>query len=70
MSLREVLQRFQHDHELIVPDKVLLMRNIFMPGLIIADVLAKRFGSNQIIYSDSGVREGYIYAKILNDEDF
>ncbi len=74
--LREVLQRFQRDHELIVPDKVLLMRTVpermhtFMPGLIIADVLAKRFGSNQIIYSDSGVREGYIYAKILNDEDF
>lgn len=74
--LRDILQRFQRDHELIVPDKVLLMRTVpermhtFMPGLIIADVLAKRFDSSQIIYSDSGVREGYIYAKILNDEDF
>ena len=74
--LRDILKRFQRDHELIVPDKVLLMRTVpermhtFMPGLIIADVLAKRFGSNDIIYSDSGVREGYIYSKILNDEDF
>lgn len=74
--LREILKRFQRDHELIVPDKVLLMRTVpermhtFMPGLIIADVLAKRFGSNQIIYSDSGVREGYIYAKILDSDDF
>ena len=74
--LRDILQRFQRDHELIVPDKILLMRTVpermhtFMPGLIIADVLAKRFDSSQIIYSDSGVREGYIFAKILNDEDF
>ena len=74
--LHDILKRFQRDHELIVPDKILLMRTVpermhtFMPGLIIADVLAKRFGSHSIIYSDSGVREGYIYSKILNDEDF
>ena len=69
--INDILQRFQRDHELIVPDKVLLMRTVpermhtFMPGLVIADVLAKRFGSYQIIYSDSGVREGYIYSKIF-----
>ena len=74
--IHDILQHFQRDHELIVPDKILLMKNVpermhtFMPGLVIADVLAKRFGSNQIIYSDSGVREGYIYSKILNNEDF
>lgn len=74
--IHDILQRFQREHELIVPDKVLLMRTVpermhtFMPGLVIADVLAKRFGSYQIIYSDTGVREGYIYSKILNNEDF
>ncbi len=74
--LREILRRFLRDNELIVPEKVLLMRTVpermhtFMPGLVIADVLAKRFDSDHIIYSDSGVREGYIYSKILNDEDF
>ena len=74
--LCDILKRFQRDYELIVPDKVLLMRTVpermhtFMPGLIIADVLAKRFGSQGIIYSDSGVREGYIYSKILTNEDF
>lgn len=73
--LRDILKRFQRDYELIVPDKVLLMRTVpermhtFMPGLIIADVLAKRFGSHDIIYSDSGVREGYIYSKILTDDE-
>ena len=74
--MREILQRFLRDHELIVPDKILLMRTVpermhtFMPGLVIADVLAKRFGSQNIIYSDSGVREGYIYSKIINNEEF
>lgn len=74
--IQDILKHFQRDHELIVPDKVLLMRTVpermhtFMPGLVIADVLARRFGSNQIIYSDSGVREGYIYSKILANEDF
>lgn len=74
--MREILNRFKRDRELLVPDKVLLMKTVpermhtFMPGLIIADVLAKRFGSQHIIYSDSGVREGYIYSKLLNDEEF
>ena len=72
--IHDILNRFQRDHELIVPDKILLMRTVsermhtFMPGLIIADVLAKRFGSLNIIYSDSGVREGYIYDKIIDKE--
>lgn len=74
--IRDILQRFRREHELIVSDKILLMRTVpermhtFMPGLVIADVLAKRFGSLNIIYSDSGVREGYIYSKLLSDEDF
>ena len=71
----DILRRFERDNELIEPDKILLMRTVpermhtFMPGLIIADVLAKRFGSQQIIFSDSGVREGYIYDKIIDNND-
>ncbi|MBQ9480518.1 MAG: exopolyphosphatase [Selenomonadaceae bacterium] len=72
----DILRRFQRENELIEPDKVLLMRTVpermhtFMPGLIIADVLAKRFGSMNIIFSDSGVREGYIYDKIIDKNYF
>ena len=71
----DILRRFERENELIEPDKILLMRTVpermhtFMPGLIIADVLAKRFGSQQIIFSDSGVREGYIYDKIIDNND-
>ena len=74
--MQNILKRFLRDNELIVPDKILLMRTVpermhtFMPGLVIADVLAKRFGSLSIIFSDSGVREGYIYSKILANEEF
>ena len=72
----DILRRFQRENELIEPDKVLLMKTVpermhtFMPGLIIADVLAKRFGSMHIIFSDSGVREGYIYDKIIDKNYF
>ena len=74
--IADILRRFQRENELIEPDKILLMRTVpermhtFMPGLIIADVLAKRFGSLHIIFSDSGVREGYIYDKIIDNNDF
>lgn len=72
----DILWRFQREHELIQQDKILLMRTVpdrmhtFLPGLIIADVLARRFKSMNIIFSDSGVREGYIYDKIIGSEDF
>ncbi len=74
--IADILRRFERDHELIEPDKILLMKTVpermhtFMPGLIIADVLAKRFRSMNIIFSDSGVREGYIYDKILDPNYF
>lgn len=68
----DIIRRFQRDYELTQQDSILLMRTVpdrlrtFIPGLIIADVLAKRFGSSSIIYSDSGVREGFIYDQILD----
>ncbi len=69
----DMIRRFQRDNELTQQDSILLMRSVpdrlhtFIPGLIIADVLSKRFGSSSIIYSDSGVREGFIYDQVLDD---
>ncbi len=71
--LPDIIRRFQRDNELTQQDSILLMRTVpdrlatFIPGLIIADVLSKRFGSSSIIYSDSGVREGFIYDQILDN---
>ena len=53
-----------------VPRAVLLraapdrLHNI-VPGMIIARVLAETFAAEDIFYSDSGVREGYIRKEII-----
>ena len=44
-----------------VPDRL----PTILPGLVIADVIAKRFGTRRITYSDAGVREGFIYSEII-----
>ena len=67
----EMIAAFQRDHDLTEEQTVMLMRAVpermhtMLPGLIIADVLAKRFKCQSITYSDSGVREGYIYSHII-----
>ncbi len=69
--LPELIERFVRDHALPQEDVVLLMRAVpdrlptILPGLVVADVIAKRFGAQRITYSDSGVREGFIYSEII-----
>ena len=70
-GIRTLIHRFRRSREFGTEEAVLLMKTVpermhtLVPGLVIADVLARRFGSETILYSDSGVREGYIYSKIL-----
>ena len=45
----------------VVPERI----RTIMPGMIILLTLADYFGSETICISSSGVREGYIYAKII-----
>ncbi len=72
--LKTIIATFQQDHGLTQYMSVMLMRtvadriNTIIPGLIIADVLARRFQSKIITYSDSGVREGYIYDQIIGNK--
>ena len=72
--LKTIIATFQQDHGLTQDMSVMLMRtvadriNTIIPGLIIADVLARRFQSEIITYSDSGVREGYIYDQIIGNK--
>lgn len=69
--LLELIERFVRDRALPQEDVVLLMRAVpdrlptILPGLVVADVIAKRFGAQRITYSDSGVREGFIYSEII-----
>ena len=45
----------------VVPERI----KTILPGMMIAKCLAEHFGSQTIVYSDSGVREGYLYDRIL-----
>ena len=73
-KLKDIIQRFTRDHGIEQQDTVILLKtvperlNTIIPGLVIADVLATRFASHTIAYSDSGVREGYIYDQIVSKE--
>lgn len=46
----------------VVPDRV----RTILPGMIILNTLAKHFKSESIYVSTSGVREGYLYDRVLN----
>ncbi len=43
------------------PDRI----HTLLPGLILADVLTSALNCKEVVYSDSGVREGYLYSEIL-----
>mgnify|MGYP003092183096 FL=1 len=69
-EIKALLAHFLRDRALTEDDTVWLMRAVpdrmhtLLPGLVIADLLAERFALPSITYSDSGVREGYIYDRI------
>lgn len=66
-----MISALQRDQGMTQELAILLMRTVperirtIVPGLILADVLARRFHGKVITYSNSGVREGYIYDQIL-----
>jgi exopolyphosphatase/guanosine-5'-triphosphate,3'-diphosphate pyrophosphatase len=70
-NIRTMISTFVSDLGMTPDMAVTLMRsvperlNTIIPGLIIASVLSRRFQSHWITYSDSGVREGYIYDRII-----
>ena len=71
LRLPEIIERFSRDHGVTQEMAIMLMKAVpdrlhtVIPGLVIASVLARRFHSRTITYSDSGVREGYIYSEIV-----
>lgn len=70
--LKALIERFTDEHGINEAITAMLMKTVpdrihtVIPGLIIAEVLAARFHCKEITYSDSGVREGYIYSEVLN----
>ena len=70
-ALENMIQHFSQLEEIGYEDAVLLMKqvpdriNTIVPGMVIAKVLTEHFQCQQITYSDSGVREGFIYTHLL-----
>lgn len=69
--LQNMIEHFSRLKEIGHDDSVLLMKrvpdriNTIIPGMVIADVLVKKFDCQKITYSDSGVREGFIYSHLV-----
>lgn len=69
--LPHMIGHFSNLEEIGQQDAILLMKqvpdriNTILPGMVIADVLARHFHCEKITYSDSGVREGFIYSHLV-----
>lgn len=70
-ALEKMIQHLSQLEEIGYEDAVLLMKqvpdriNTIVPGMVIAKVLTEHFQCQQITYSDSGVREGFIYTHLV-----
>lgn len=70
-ALSEMIARFTPEGDIPEDDLALLLKtepdriHTLIPGLILARALFSRLGTETVIYSDSGVREGFLYREIL-----
>lgn len=73
-TLPQMIAMFGSGRPLTEADTAVLLRaapdrlHNIVPGMIIASVLAETFAAVDIRYSDSGVREGYIWKEIIGAE--
>jgi exopolyphosphatase/guanosine-5'-triphosphate,3'-diphosphate pyrophosphatase len=70
--IRKMINKFEYNAEIISKENLELLLKVvperiktIIPGLIILDTLASQFQSETITVSKSGVREGYLYDKVL-----
>ena len=70
-----MIERFGGGRHLSERDTAVLLRSApdrlhnIIPGMVIAHTLAATFAAEDILYSDSGVREGYIWKEIIGVEE-
>lgn len=70
-QVTELLEKFSENRKKAIsrtiktlPDRI----HTIIPGMIILETIAKKYDSKQIIASDYGVREGYLYTKLFGEE--
>lgn len=68
---REILKEIKNSHKKTlkpvlqtIPDRI----HTIIPGILILDTIAEYFNSEAVTVSKYGIREGYLYEKILNKE--
>lgn len=72
-KLRSLIDRFEYRGAIPEEQTISLLRAVpermhtILPGLVIASEAAAYFGAEHLTYSDSGVREGYLYAEVLKE---
>ena len=70
-DIEAIIEQFGSGRNLSEDEIILLMRAVpdrmhtVIPGLVIASEICKKFDVHGIRYSDSGVREGFLYAEVL-----
>ncbi|WP_462332710.1 Ppx/GppA phosphatase family protein [Schwartzia sp. (in: firmicutes)] len=70
-KLSGILSRFSVGEKIPEAELLLLLRadpdriHTLLPGLVIAEALFEHFGVKRAVYSDSGVREGFLYSEII-----
>lgn len=71
-EIKEILKLINNSHKSTlkpvlqnIPDRI----HTIIPGMIILDTVARYFDSKEIIVSNYGIREGYLYDRILKDKE-
>jgi exopolyphosphatase/guanosine-5'-triphosphate,3'-diphosphate pyrophosphatase len=71
VEVKEMLARFKNSHKDTltpvlqnIPDRI----HTIIPGLIIVDTIMEYFNSKNIVVSKYGIREGYLYERIIKGE--
>lgn len=71
-KLTIIIERYTRDKKLAQEDLIMLLRTApdrlktLLPGIVIIDTICRHFHAEKLTYSDTGMREGFIYDQIID----
>ncbi|WP_196590782.1 exopolyphosphatase [Pectinatus frisingensis] len=69
-----MIKKYMRDTAVQEKDIIMLLKSVpdrlqtIVPGMVIIDIICRYFQAEQLTYSDTGMREGYIYDQIISAE--
>lgn len=72
-KIPEIISHFTRGHEFSDEDITILLKSVpdrlhtIIPGLVIANELAKIVNAHSITYKDAGMREGFLYTHVIKN---